>query len=194
MTRLVLLNRWALIREPGSYQIAGICSNRYNPTINGNSDPISITVLPRSEQEMADYISTLDHQVAERLALQAGKTAKSYDARLHELAVKLMSTGRPEIVPSLFRILEESGQEGNCLHEALVYYVPRTESIRRALAAETAKDLPDVNIQNWLRFTLRNMAPLTGQPQPAWRPRPAGLNQPEMPSEFPWRFVARTRS
>jgi protocatechuate 3,4-dioxygenase beta subunit len=156
ITNSIPLNRWALIREPGEYRIQAICTNRYSPSLNGLSAPINITVLPRSEQEMADYISALDHQVTQRLALQAGKPAKPYDPGLHELALRLMLTGRPEILPSLFKVLEQSGREGNCLHEALAYYVPHTETIRRALAAEVAKDIPDLNVQNWLRFTLRN--------------------------------------
>ena len=156
ITNTILLNRWALIREPGSYRIEGICSNYYQPTINGRSAPITFAVLPRSNEQMADYIKGLTNQVAERLKLQAGKTAKAYDARLHDLGLRLMFTGRPEIVPSLFRVAEESGQEGRCLYEALAFYVPHTEMLRQTLAREAAKDIPNVNSRNWLLFTLRS--------------------------------------
>ncbi|HXR07277.1 MAG TPA: hypothetical protein VN765_08100, partial [Candidatus Acidoferrum sp.] len=180
LTRNILLNRWALIQEPGRYEITGISSYFISPSIHAKSDPISITVLARSKDEMDDYIRGLTNQVAERLAKQAGKTAKAYDPVLHELALKLMFTCRPEIVPSLFKMMEESSHEGRWFYEALAYYVPHTEDIRQALIAESAKldmdvnitngpqsatnetwtkqDNPDAGARNWLRFAIRNHA------------------------------------
>ena len=101
--------------------------------------------------------------------------------------MKLMFTGSPEIVPTLFKVMEESSHEGHWFYEALTYDVPHTEQIRQALAKEAAKvdtdvhiknwlqdagneallnrDNSDVNIRNWLQFTLRNYTVTNEAPQ-----------------------------
>ncbi len=180
LTRNIPLNCWAAIKEPGRYEITGVYFTPLQAITNAVSEPITITVLPRSKEEMDDYIQGLTNQVAERLAAQAGKTAKEYDPVLHGLVRKLMFTGSPAIVPSLFKTVEESSHEGRCLFEALAYYVPHTEAIRQALVAESAKvdtdvgitnwrqsatneswtnrDNADAGARNWLRFTIRNYA------------------------------------
>jgi hypothetical protein len=151
LTKTFPLNRWAMIKAPGRYEVEGSCTVDSYLYAIAKSDPITITVLPRPQEEMADYIQDLTNQIAKRLALQAGRTAKAYDGDLHELVMKLIFTGRPEIVPSLFRVLEKSGHEGHWFYEALAYYVPHTEQIRQALAEEAAKMDTDVRIKNWLQ-------------------------------------------
>jgi Tfp pilus assembly protein PilN len=151
LTRIIPLNCWAAIKDPGRYEITGVYFTPLQAITNAVSDPITITVLPRSKEEMDEFIQGLTNQVAARLAMQAGKTAKAYDPVLHELVVKLMFTGSPGIVPSLFKIMEESSHEGRWFNDALAYYVPHTEDIRQALIAESAKVDMDVNITNWLQ-------------------------------------------
>lgn len=155
-TRTVLLNRWASIQEPGKYDIQGICSSSIRPTVDAKSDRVTITVLPRSMEEMADYIRGLTNRVAERLAMNAGKATNPYDSVLHELVMKLMFTGSPEIVPSLLNVMEESSHEGSGFYQALAYHVPPSEEIKQALIQEASKPITDVHKRNWVLLTLRN--------------------------------------
>jgi len=52
-SKVIALNLWALITEPGRYKVMGVYE--YDPGYS-TSDPISITVLPRTKAEMHDYI------------------------------------------------------------------------------------------------------------------------------------------
>ena len=160
MTRIIPLNLWALIREPGRYEVEGtysgssytgnpvtinqrlqaLIAGRPEPT-NGpdfsihainplSADPISITVLPRTKQEMDDYIQDLSDQVAARLEMQAKE--KVADPVLEELSVKLTYTCSPEAVPALLRIMCEAGF-WVAEDDAIVSHIPHTQETRQAI-------------------------------------------------------------
>jgi len=139
------LNRWALVKAPGRYEVAGsYVGETYTDIYSArpragpvSSDPICITVLPRTQDEMHDYIQGLTNQVMAWMAANPGKTKPHLD----ELVMKLMYTRSPEIVPTLLRTTYELGGEpgeGYWEHEALLYYVPRSEEIWKAITAAAA--------------------------------------------------------
>jgi hypothetical protein len=161
-TNDVLLNSWAWLKEPGRYEITGVYTAAYQAVTNAVSAPVTITVQPRSPQEMTDFVQELTNRVAERLALQANRAVKAYDSELHELVTQLLCTRSPEIVPTLFRVIKNTSHEGRSFYQALANYLPHTAEIKQALTNElnVAWDVenPDFNTMNWLRFTLRHYA------------------------------------
>jgi hypothetical protein len=146
-SKTIPLNRWVLIKEPGRYEVAGTYvgetyTDHYSARPRADpisSDSISIIVLPRTQEEMHDYIKGLTNQAAAWLALRANQNEKRHDPVLEALWLKLMYTCSPEIVPSLLGSWYEAGagpsNEGMWTQEALLYYVPRTEEIWQAIIA-----------------------------------------------------------
>jgi beta-lactamase regulating signal transducer with metallopeptidase domain/HEAT repeat protein len=145
-SRTIPLNRWALIKEPGRYEVAG----NYQPFYTDNSiapihaEPIRVPVLPRTKEELHDYINGLTNQVAAQWAVKAGKPKPDGgfdfpDPVLLELLSKLMYTCSPEIVPALLTTASEAGMEGDWAVEALRNYVPETEDTRQAILQQVAR-------------------------------------------------------
>jgi hypothetical protein len=139
------LNHWALIKEPGRYEITGTFDG--SDTFRTNlvpitAHPISITVLPRTAEEMHDYIRGLTNQIAVRLPIQPDKNGVRYDPALDKYLEKLMYTCSPEMVPTVLGIMHEGGTAGNETHlgwEALLNYAPHTEETRQAILAEAVR-------------------------------------------------------
>jgi hypothetical protein len=138
-----LLNSWALITEPGRYEIAGTYSP--HPKTYSREDreavaaaSISITVLPRTKEEMHDYIQGLTNQVAERLAAHV-KHLWLHDPVLQLSLEKLMYTCSPDIVPTLIRTMYEDCAESKFAEEALFAYVPHTKETREAIMQAAIK-------------------------------------------------------
>ena len=113
-SKFVPLNRWALINEPGRYDVVGTYpgnDRNLDPGPPVISDPISITVLPRTKEEMEDYIHGLSNQIAARLAIPADKKDRAPglpDPDLERLLLKIAYTCSPEIVPTLIRTMYEA--------------------------------------------------------------------------------------
>ena len=64
--KIVPLNIWALIKEPGRDQVTGsyFLEGYGNPAFApATSAPISLTILPRTQEEMRDYIQGLSRQI-----------------------------------------------------------------------------------------------------------------------------------
>ena len=156
-TKIIALNDWALIKEPGRYEVAGIyhaevVSN--NPAVSSGpfitSIPIApaltaINVLPRTEAEMDAYISDLTNQIASLSPKQIfpygpyspGSTGPTPE--LDGLLEKLAYTCNPKIVPTLLNTLYLSGHGGFRESQAILAYIPRSEEIRKALIETVTK-------------------------------------------------------
>src|SRR5262249_17929356 len=93
--------------------------------------------LPRTEQEMDDYIAGLTNQISAKLKQLGGGPGPKTDSEEEELLKKLMYTCSPKIVPALLRTmygtLTEPASYGFWENEALLFYVPRTEEVRKAI-------------------------------------------------------------
>lgn len=171
-TKVIPLNLWALIQEPGQYEITGTyVTGTYeaNPG-SASSDPIRITVLPRTMEEMHDYIRGLTNRVAGRLAdlaaYQAGHpgglTPGLADAELRSAMMSLMYTGSAEGIPALLRILFESG-DSFWATAALEDYVPHTDATRKALLEAAARHGLNSSLGNVLQaydFDQQEMKPV----------------------------------
>ncbi len=120
-TKVIPLNRWALVKEPGRYIVTGTYLSELYSTNSEDivSPPIAIDVQPRTEKEMEAYIARLTNQLA--------------SAASDELFMKLMFTCNPKIVPALLNAMYESGQGGFWEAEALNFYVPHSESTKREI-------------------------------------------------------------
>src|SRR5580658_4301745 len=95
LTKIIPLNLWALIKEAGRYEVAGICED---PPGHAISDPISLAVLPRTKEERQDYIKDLTNQIAAQLAVGMADQG---------LVMKLMYTCSAESVPMFLGILRQ---------------------------------------------------------------------------------------
>ena len=166
-TKVIPLNLWALIQEPGQYEVTG--TYEADPG-SANSDPISITVLPRTQEEMDDYIRGLTNRIAARLAdlaaYQAGHasglTPGLADAELRSAMMSLMYTGSAEGIPMLLRILFESS-DNFWATVALEDYVPHTDAVRKALLEAAARQGLNSSLGNVLQaydFDQQEMKPI----------------------------------
>lgn len=136
-TRTIPLNRWALIKEPGQYQVVGTYLSALYSTnsITITSASIVITVLPRSEEEMDAYIGGLTNQ----LAAQGARQGYPHRSERDSLVMKLMFTCSPKIVPTLLDTMYEAERGGFWEAEALQYYVPRSDEVKKAVLSVVAK-------------------------------------------------------
>jgi hypothetical protein len=129
------LNLWAAIESPGKYIVSGSflgqsceCDNGRGPIYwypfeEAKSETISITVLPRSETDMDDYIGNLTNQLA--------SSAPGRDS--DNLIKKLMYTRSPKIIPAVLRALFADNDRGLWEDLALVDFVPHTDETRKAM-------------------------------------------------------------
>ena len=154
-SKTIPLNRWALVKEPGRYTVVGnYCSDLYSTnSIVVKSEPITITVLTRTPAEMDAYIDDLSNKLAAipsvRLITSTHMPEKIRvtnsvpDPATDALVMKLMYTCSPKIVPTLLKTMCEPASSGFWESEALLYYVPRSEEIKKALLkTATGQGLP----------------------------------------------------
>ncbi len=146
-TRTIALNRWALVKEAGQYEVRGFYTASWNNTNSATviSDPLRLIVQPRTPAEMDAYINDLTNRLEAKLSGQLNPPNQSRppDPVVNELVTKLMFTCSPRIVPSLLQSMFDSGSGGGFWeHEALTFYVPHSEETRQAiLATATARGL-----------------------------------------------------
>ena len=144
-TNIIALNHWALMKEAGGYEVRGAFVARFfstNPVAPVKAEPIRITVLPRTQEEMHDYVRGLTNQIAARLPIQPGQNGGRYDPVLNDLLEKLMYSCSPEMVPTLLGVLYEPGPAGNhtdLATEGLLNYAPQTEDTGKAIFEAAAK-------------------------------------------------------
>jgi hypothetical protein len=204
-TKVIPLNRWALVKEPGSYMVVGTYPSESYSTnyITVRSDPLTVTVLPRTAQEMDAYIADLTNQLETKLTGKVNPVANESrppDPAMNGLVTKLMFTCSPKIVPSLLKSMCDYGSGGGFWEdEAITYYVPHSEETKQAiLAAANAWGLG----RNWsltslLReydFTKEEMKPLIERAlapdnEPGWAPG-ADLARQFPDDEFTARLIA----
>ena len=134
------LNRWALIRDPGQYEVlvsynpASFSQKRFGPVL---APPLELNVLPRSPEEMAAYVADLTNQIAAHFPVAAATRPE-----LEKLLDKLMYTCQPASVPTFLRVASTGRLPGFSVNQALLYYVPKTEATRQAiLQAVTSEGL-----------------------------------------------------
>ncbi|HZM04784.1 MAG TPA: HEAT repeat domain-containing protein [Candidatus Saccharimonadales bacterium] len=131
-TKTIPLNLWARFTGPGQWAVTGFYTHngedKDNNALGVESEPIHITILPRSENEMDDYIAGLTNQLAKN------KGARAFDA--DAIWMKLAFTGSPKIVPF---VLNEMFQSPDVYweQETLAVYVPHTAEVRKEIV-ETA--------------------------------------------------------
>jgi hypothetical protein len=149
-SKIIALNLWALMNEPGQYEVTGFYSDGPG---KATSDPVRITVLPRTEAEMHDYIRELTNNVA-----PAGMS--------EDLVRKLMFTCSPEMVPILLKVMGTEG--GNAKFWAiagLADYAPRTAETRQAiLEAATQHGVNGTGLEQALltqEFSAEEVKPVT---------------------------------
>ena len=98
-TNIIPLNHWASMNEPGGYEVRGAFVEGFfstNPVVRVRAGPISITVLPRTQEEMHEYIKGLTNQIAARLPIQPRQNGGRYDPVLNNLLEDLMYTCSPK--------------------------------------------------------------------------------------------------
>lgn len=128
--KTIALNRWALVKTPGRYEVTGMYRMEGFSSDRGRivtSAPIAITVKPRSAEEMAAYIEELSAR------LRALKENEDRAA----LVQKLMYTCDPRIIPALIDSMYKP-QAGFWECEAFFYYLDNRAEIKSAVV-EAAK-------------------------------------------------------
>jgi hypothetical protein len=146
-TKIIPLNHWALLKEPGRYAVTG---TYYSESFSTNavttiSDPLTVTIKPRTEKEMDEYIGNLTNQIASLSPKQiypygpypSGSTGPTPE--LDDLLMKLTFTCNPKIIPTLLDTVYKPGHGGFWESEAILDYVPRSEKIRKDLIEAAAK-------------------------------------------------------
>ena len=147
-TRVIALNRWALVKQPGRYTVVGTYHGapfRDRPDQAVSSEPITINIQRRTAEEMHAYISDLTNQIAAipparfvtstRMPENVLVTNSAFDHRLASLVERLAYTCSPKIVPSLLEAMYNPASSGFWEAEAFLYYVPRSEETKRAIIA-----------------------------------------------------------
>jgi len=141
------LNYWTLINEPGRYEVTGayVLDETTNSIVSVKSAPISIVVLPRTKEEMHDYVTGLTNQIAARLPLPLNRGGYRYDPVLNDLLENLMYTCSPVMIPTMLATIQKaaSGNEIFLAVEGLLNYTPRSDETRKAIADAASK--PDAN-------------------------------------------------
>ena len=132
-TKVIPLNRWALVKESGRYEVTGayIGGGAFSTnTVTVNSTTITVNVRPRGEIEMVEYITGLSNQMAALTSSQDYRRQNQMD----ELVKQLAFTCSPAAVPTLLNAMYQPSQ-GFWESEALLFYVPRTENVKQAVIA-----------------------------------------------------------
>jgi hypothetical protein len=126
ISKTITLNRWALVTNPGRYRVIGTyhTNRRKREDVSRRiaSVPISITIEPRSDAEMAAYI--------EDIGVRLSRSDDSQERA--ELVRKLMYTCDRRTVPTLIEATfrwDAPFWTGEAFH----YYLPRDQEISDAL-------------------------------------------------------------
>jgi len=144
-SKTIALNRWALINEPGRYTVTGtyyyeieepdakkVKGIRRMKVVPVDSAPIRITVKPRTDKEMWDYIRELSNKLE---AIKTPPTWRTTREEREELIKKLIYTCDRRIVPTLIDLMYENHHIGDAFwaKEGFVCYLPREPKIKEAV-------------------------------------------------------------
>lgn len=111
-TKKIDLNLWAAVATPGLYAVRGTYSQWQGAPVE--SSPLMLRVLPRTAQQMGQYV--------EHLANQLAATADAVE-RI-ELIKRLMYTRDPRAVIPLRELKNLDNNGKFWIGEALAYYLP----------------------------------------------------------------------
>lgn len=119
-TKTVALNLWALIAAPGVYTVRGSYVAESGAAVNAAS--VTIRILPRSDSEMAEYISGL-----------AEDLRRAGDTRTRPAIVRrLMYTAdRRAVRPLLAAMPDADNNTSFWIGDAFSYYLPKDGAILR---------------------------------------------------------------
>jgi hypothetical protein len=111
-TKTIDLNLWAVMASPGVYTVRG--TYPVSGAARLESSPLTLRVLPRTAQEMGQYV--------EQLANQLTRTADA--AERVELIKRLMFTRDPRAVTPLRELKYPDNNARFWISEAFAYYLP----------------------------------------------------------------------
>jgi len=136
--KTVTLNIWSLIKQAGRYTVVGTYhysvpdeaaqrkyafKGNWHRMVEVESEPIEITIGPRTDKEMAAYIAALTKEL-EALEGQIPRKVR----RQSSIVEKLTYTCDARIVPTLIESVYLNGSG-----DALRFYVPRTNDVRNSI-------------------------------------------------------------
>jgi len=127
-TRSIALNLWVRMTKPGKYKVLGTYYAR-SLKEHIRSAPVWITVHPRTDLEMANYIKKVSRQMA----------ATTEDNAHADLICKLMYTQDKRVVPAIIDGMYKSVPSSQRVLQAFRYYLPHDQSMIDALLAEAEK-------------------------------------------------------
>ena len=149
-TKTIALNRWALLKEPGCYTVAGtyfhyaedpdakrVKGIRQMKKMAVSSPPIEIVVRPRSHWQMGRYIKSLLKQVKAIRPSESWEIVRQREAILAKLAY----TCDPRIVPTLIDLMYKNYHTNEVFWaaEAFAFYLPRDAKVKNQLIAVAKK-------------------------------------------------------
>lgn len=142
--RTVVLNRWALIKEPGRYSVVGTYSYgvpypdsndtpnvRYVRTVKVESAPIEVVVSARSDREMGEYIEGLVKELGAIEPSGDWDVVRRREAIIHRLAY----TCDERIVPTLLDLIYSNHHKNEVFdaRETFLCYLPKSANIKESL-------------------------------------------------------------
>ncbi len=127
-TKTIPLNRWALINKPGRYAVTGTYHRgALGPVV---AEPITVTVEPRTEEEMAGHIADLTKQLA----------AIPVDESPGTVMERLAYTCDARIVLTLLDAAYKwRGNAAFWFDEALRFYLPQSKDVTDALVSAASE-------------------------------------------------------
>jgi len=143
-SKTIALNLWALINEPGGYTVTGTYYPSMHPPameqMRADSEPI--TVKPRTDKEMADYIRELSDELEKSKIPKSGwtyRTLSEMRRAREEVIRRLIYTCEPRIVPILIDLMYENHHKNDAVgaKEGFVCYLPREPKIKEAVLEAT---------------------------------------------------------
>jgi len=138
-SKIIALNLWALINEPGRYTVRGTyISGMYNPPmeqIRVDSKPIEITVQPRSDEEIVDYIKELSDELKKDSIPDSRKTYSGMRQAREKIIQRLIYMCEPRIVPILIELMYENHHKNDAFwaKEGFVCYLPHDLKIKKTV-------------------------------------------------------------
>jgi hypothetical protein len=153
LTKTIALNLWALVTTPGVYTVRGTYTLDGGATLE--SAPVTIRVLPRTDDEMGEHIDALVAQLA-----RAGEG----DLRT-SLIRRLMYTGDRRAVQPLLEIAHQDNNASFWIGEAFSYYLPQDGIVLNDVVATVRRNglsPPSVGILEQLQATPETIKELIG--------------------------------
>jgi len=139
--KTIALNRWALLKEAGRYEVVGKylyrvrdeqASGRSGPfqmrDVAVGSRPVEIVVGPRSSEEMGKYISSL----TESLKTVEPDDVREQKRRLDSIITRLVYTCDERIAPTLIEMMYSDRRSNGAFWacHGFRFFLPRTGAVK----------------------------------------------------------------